>query len=41
MSHLSLRENSYRRKHLACVRHITLDPTGPGVVRIHMFGRCP
>ena len=37
MSHLSLRENSYRRKHLACVRHITLDPTGPGVVRIHMI----
>ena len=30
MSHLSLRENSYRRKHLSCVRHITLDPTGPG-----------
>lgn len=37
MSHLSLLENSYRRKHLACVRHITLDPTGPGVVRIHMI----
>ena len=37
MSHLSLRENSYRRKHLAHVRHITLDPTGPGVVRIHMI----
>ena len=37
MSHLSLRENSYRRKHLAYVRHITLDPTGPGVVRIHMI----
>ena len=37
MSRLSLRENSYRRKHLSCVRHITLDPTGPGVVRIHMI----
>ena len=37
MSHLSLLENNYRRKHLACVRHITLDPTGPGVVRIHMI----
>ena len=37
MSHLSLRENSYRRKHLSCVRHITLDPTGLGVVRIHMI----
>ena len=37
MSHLSLRENSYRRKNLSCVRHITLDPTGPGVVRIHMI----
>ena len=37
MSHLSLRENNYRRKNLSCVRHITLDPTGPGVVRIHMI----
>lgn len=37
MSHLSLLENNYRRKHLTCVRHITLDPTGPGVVRIHMI----
>ena len=37
MRHLSLLESNYRRKHLACVRHITLDPTGPGVVRIHMI----
>ena len=27
----------YRRAHLDCVRHITLDPKGPGVVRIHMI----
>ena len=37
MRHLSLLESNYRRKHLACVRHITLDPTGSGVVRIHMI----
>ena len=30
-------EERYRRKHLNCVRHITLDPKGPGVVRIHMI----
>ena len=27
----------YRKKHLGCVRHITLDPKGPGVVRLHML----
>ena len=30
-------EERYRRKHLSCVRHITLDPKGHGVVRIHMI----
>lgn len=30
-------EHAYIRKHLRCVRHITLDPRGPGVVRVHMI----
>ena len=30
-------ERRYRRQHLNCVRHITLDPKGRGVVRIHMI----
>ena len=30
-------ERQYRRKHLHCVRHITLDPKGRGAVRIHMI----
>ena len=30
-------ERRYRRQHLNCVRHITLDPKGRGVVRIHMM----
>ena len=30
-------ERQYRRKHLRCVRHITLDPKGRGAVRIHMI----
>ncbi len=30
-------ERRYRRQHLDCVRHITLDPKGPGAVRIHMI----
>ena len=37
MKHMTLRERRYRRAHLDCVRHITLDPKGPGVVRIHMI----
>lgn len=36
MSLVSLRELSFRLKHLRQVRHITLDPKGPGVVRLHM-----
>ncbi len=30
-------ERRYRRKHLSCVRHITLDPKGRGVLRVHMI----
>ena len=30
-------ERRYCRHHLHCVRHITLDPKGRGVVRIHMM----
>ena len=37
MKHMTFRERGYRRAHLDCVRHITLDPKGPGVVRIHMI----
>ena len=37
MKHMTFRERRYRRVHLACVRHITLDPKGPGVVRVHMI----
>ena len=37
MSHMTWREKRYRRAHLSCVRHITLDPKEPGVVRIHMI----
>ena len=37
MRHMTFRERQYRRTRLNCVRHITLDPKGPGVVRIHMI----
>ena len=37
MKHMTFRERRYRRAHLDCVRHITLDPKGPGMVRIHMI----
>lgn len=37
MRHMTLPERRYRRAHLECVRHITLDPKGPGVLRIHMI----
>lgn len=37
MNRMTWHEKKYRRSHLSCVRHITLDPTGPGVVRIHMI----
>lgn len=34
---VTLREFLFRRKHLSQVRHITLNPGGPGVVRLHML----
>lgn len=34
---VTLREFLYREKHLRQVRHITLNPGGPGVVRLHML----
>lgn len=37
MKQMTIREKKYRRAHLDCVRHITLDPNGPGVVRMHMI----
>ncbi|NLU23378.1 MAG: radical SAM protein [Clostridiales bacterium] len=37
MQTLTIKERRYRREKLNCVRHITLDPKGPGVVRIHMI----
>ena len=36
MKHLSYRERAFLRGHLNRVRHVTLDPDGPGVVRIHL-----
>ena len=37
MKTMTRREAAFRRKHLSCVRHITLDPYGPGVVRMHLI----
>lgn len=37
MKAMTAREARYRKAHLRQVRHITLDPRGPGVVRIHML----
>ena len=37
MKTITRREAAFRRKHLSCVRHITLDPYGPGVVRMHLI----
>lgn len=36
MNLVTLRELCFRMKYLRQVRHITLDPKGPGVVRLHM-----
>ena len=36
MKYLSLAERAYVHNHLNRVRHITLDPNGPGAVRIHL-----
>ena len=37
MAKMTWLERRYRRSRLDCVRHITIDPRGPGVVRIHMI----
>ena len=37
MTKMTWREKHYRAQHLSCVRHITLDPKGPGVVRMHLI----
>jgi len=37
MELISFRESAYIRKHLNQVKHMTLDPRGPGVVRVHMI----
>ena len=37
MEQITRRERRFWDEHLRCVRHITLDPRGPGVVRIHMI----
>ena len=37
MKGMTFLERRYRRRRLDCVRHITLDPKGPGVVRLHMI----
>ena len=36
-ANLSWSERRYCRQHLSVVRHITLDPKGPGVVRMHLI----
>ena len=36
---LSRAENRFLRQRLNAVRHVTLDPGGPGVVRIHLVPR--
>ena len=37
MNKMTFLERRYRRAHLDCVRHTTLDPRGPGVVRMHLI----
>ena len=37
MKYLSYGERAFLRGHLNRVRHVTLDPDGPGVVRIHLI----
>lgn len=37
MKTMTRRERAFRREHLSCVRHTTLDPYGPGVVRMHLI----
>ncbi|MBE6939998.1 MAG: radical SAM protein [Ruminococcaceae bacterium] len=37
MTKMTWREKRYRAQKLNCVRHITLDPKGPGVLRMHLI----
>ena len=37
MKYLSYAERVFLHGHLSRVRHVTLDPDGPGVVRIHLI----
>ena len=37
MKTMTRREQAFRQQQLSCVRHITLDPYGPGVVRMHLI----
>ncbi|MDD4849785.1 MAG: radical SAM protein [Gemmiger sp.] len=39
MAFMTPAEETFLRRHLDTVRHITLDPGGPGVVRIHLVPR--
>jgi hypothetical protein len=36
MEFAGIKEYRYQKEHLNQVKHITIDPNGPGVVRIHM-----
>ena len=37
MKYLTYAEHAFLHGHLSRVRHVTLDPDGPGVVRIHLI----
>ena len=37
MKYLTYAEHAFLHGHLSSVRHVTLDPDGPGVVRIHLI----
>ncbi|MFR3225717.1 MAG: hypothetical protein ACLTNY_01965, partial [Blautia massiliensis (ex Durand et al. 2017)] len=37
MKYLTYAERAFLHGHLSRVRHVTLDPDGPGVVRIHLI----
>ena len=41
MKLLTRAETQYLHRHLDVVRHVTLDPDGPGVVRIHLVPATP
>lgn len=39
MNIISRAERQFLRRHLSTVRHVTLDPDGPGVLRLHLLPR--